>query len=143
MIHEQARVIELKGDQVIVEIDRQSGCQGCELSGACGTGSLGRLLGHRQKPVCVPNRLNLKRGDRVLLQLPEKSLMLSGLMVYLLPLLSMFLFSLLADVLFHSQDWVNVVGAVIGLFTGFGLSSWITHRYLAKSLQPQVSRQIV
>jgi len=142
MIQEQAKVISIEGDHAIVEINRQSGCQSCELSGACGTGSLGRLLGHRQKPIAVPNRLKLKSGDKVLLRLPEQSLLISGFMVYLLPLIFLFGFAMLTEVLFNSQDWLNVVSALVGLFSGFRLSSRLLSKNLSQKLEPQVDRLI-
>jgi sigma-E factor negative regulatory protein RseC len=142
MIQEQAKVVGLQGDQAIIEVDRQSGCSSCELNGACGTGSLGRLLGHRQKPFAVTNNLKLIKGDRVLLQLPENSLLLSGFLVYLLPLFFMFSFSIMADAVLGAQNWLNVAAALIGLFSGLQLSARIVRNRLGKSLQPHVMRHI-
>ena len=82
MIEELAQVQKLNGDKAIIEIHRQNACQSCELSGGCGTGSLGRLLGYRKQSLIIQNDYNLKIGDRVVVGLPDKSYLSAGLVFW-------------------------------------------------------------
>ena len=142
MIEETAQVKAIQGELALIEVLRQGGCQGCSLSAGCGTGSLGRLLGHRQKPFSILNSLNLKPGDRVILGVPENAYVSLGLLVYILPLISMFLFSIIADTLFGSEEFINVVAAITGLVSGILLSAKLSKLPCFKSIRPQIVRQI-
>ncbi len=63
----------LEGDLAIIRMQRQSACSHCELNKGCGTGAIGRLLGHRSKPLAIRNDYDLKAGDRVLVGLPDRA----------------------------------------------------------------------
>lgn len=142
MIEEQARVTAIRDGDAIVEVVRASGCQACELKAGCGTGSLGRLLGFKQKPFTVKNELDLRPGDRVILALAEKSLALAGLLVYLLPLASLFIFAIVAELWLAAGDALTVLAALLGLATGLFFSAWLSRHALVKNVQPRVVRQI-
>jgi len=141
MIYEQARVVQVNDDCAIIEVINDSSCHGCEYNGACGTGSLGRLLGFRAQPLSILNSKNFRVGDQVMVQLPEQALMISGFLVYLLPLILMFLFALLANQLM-GIDWVNVLAAMAGLFAGLYLASRLSKSQFARTLQPKVLHKI-
>ncbi len=136
MIKEQAIVKKIQGDHAIVELGRDNGCQGCELSAACGTGSLGKLLGFRLKPLSIVNDNHLKPGDRVIIGLPEKSYLSACFLIYLLPLICLFIFALLADIIFGSRDGLNVLAAMVGLLAGIFLSAWFARQPIMKSVKP-------
>lgn len=142
MIHEQARVTAVKGNKVIIQVQKQQGCQSCELSGGCGTSSLGRLLGYRASLLTVDNDQQLKIGDKVMVSLAEEKLVSAGLLVYLLPLITLFLFAGLAEVVFASVDGLNVVAALIGLFTGLKLSAWVARHFYSQQFKPVIKRLI-
>lgn len=142
MIEEQAQVKGVRGGKVLIEVLRLGGCQGCTLSAGCGTGSLGRLLGHRQKPFALANSLNLKTGDKVIVGMPENAYVLAGFLIYLLPLLSLFLFSMVADRLFGSVDGVNVLAAIAGLVCGILMAAKLARQTFFKTLQPHIIRQV-
>jgi sigma-E factor negative regulatory protein RseC len=142
MIEETAQVKAIHGDFALIEVLRQGGCNGCSLAAGCGTGSLGRLLGRRQKPFSIVNSLNLGPGDRVILGVAENAYVSVGLLVYILPLISMFLFSIVADTLFGSAELINVIGAITGLVGGLLLSAKLSKLPCFKSIQPQIIRQI-
>lgn len=142
MIEELAQVKGIQGGNALIEVSRQGGCQGCNLSAGCGTGSLGRLLGHRQKPFLIPNRLNLKTGDKVIVGMPENAYVQAGFLIYLLPLVCLFVFTIVADSLFGSVDGLNVLAAIAGLVGGILLAAKLAKQAFFKSLRPQIIRQI-
>ncbi len=142
MIYEQAKIISVQGDRAAVEVINKSGCSSCQYSGACGTGTLGRLLGFQVKPISIHNAEKFKVGDRVMVQLPNRVLMISSFLVYLLPLMLMFSFSLLTNLLVGQNDLVNVLGAIFGLGSGLLITSQLTRRKLVKLLEPTVIHHI-
>lgn len=141
MIEEQAQVIALKGGKAIIEIHDQSACQNCELSGGCGTGSLGKLLGYRKQSLSIINDQQLQVGQRVIIGLPEKYFLYAGFLMYLLPLLILFLFATVSDLVFQSTQWINAIAAISGLLAGLKLTSVLSHKVFADKLQPQLKRR--
>lgn len=123
MLTEQAIVTRCDDRQVEVELQRQSACSGCELNEGCGTGALGRLLGHRGKPLVIESEQNLKPGDRVTLALPENTLVKASLMLYGLPLLGMILAGSIAYGLFDAPEWLVALASGGGFYAGFRLAS--------------------
>ena len=141
MIEEQALVIALQVEQAVIQIQRQNACQSCELSGGCGTGSLGRLLGVRQQSLLLQNDHQLKVGDIVIIGLPEKHFIYAGFLMYLLPLISLFIFAIISDYLFDATQWANVVAAFIGLALGLIFTAKLSNKTFASQLQPQFIRR--
>ncbi len=66
MIRETATVTGPEGSQGVINIQRQSVCGHCTLNNGCGTGAIGRMLGHRSKSLIIPSEKNLKPGDQVI-----------------------------------------------------------------------------
>jgi len=141
MIEEHALIIALQGDQVVLQIQRQNSCQSCEVSGVCGTGSLGRLLGVRQQNILLQNDHKLSVGEKVIIGLPEKHLIYAGFLMYLLPLISLIFFAIISDYLFGATQWANVVASLAGLGLGLVFSSKLSNKTLAKQLQPHFIRR--
>jgi sigma-E factor negative regulatory protein RseC len=141
MIEQQARVISVESDHVWVSVTHQSGCHACELKQGCGTGSLGKLLGRRASTFKLPKSNQLKLGDRVVLGIPDHSYLLASGLIYLIPLLSFFVFAGIAELLLES-DLLVMLAAVTGLGVGLALAKRFAHRKYAHLLQPKILRQI-
>jgi len=142
MIEEQALVTSLKDDQAVIEVQRQNACQSCDLSEGCGTGSLGRLLGYKKLTLSIPNRHKLQAGDLIVIGMPDKYFHIAGFLVYLLPLVSLFLFALTANYLFNGTELVTVLASLAGLTSGLFFSGRLAKHDLALKLKPQFIRQI-
>lgn len=141
MIEQQAQVTQVRNGEVWLSVRRQSGCQSCELKKGCGTGSLGRLFGLSEQVFRLPNQHNLKSGDRVIIAIPEKSYLLASLLIYLLPLLLMFLSGAIAES-WWQIEWLTVLMTLAGLFIGLMLSAGLSKKKYAHTLQPRIIRQI-
>jgi sigma-E factor negative regulatory protein RseC len=142
MIEELAQVTGLKGDKAIVKILRQGGCQGCEMNASCGTGSLGRLIGFKTRPLLITNNQRLIVGDRVIIGLADDAYILAASLVYLLPLVMMLLFAILADVLLQFGDAAVAIMGVVGLGAGIMTSGRVARRYFYQALSPQTIRRV-
>ena len=138
MITEKATVVSLSGNRAEIEMHRQSACSHCELSGGCGTGAIGRLLGKRNKPVAIKTDQILKPGDRLELGLPEKAFLKANLLIYGLPLLGLFAGSGLAEFLLPDAELATFVLAVLGLVSGLAVSAGMASNQFASQFNPEI-----
>lgn len=126
MIEEHAQVVSLDGDEVWVETQRRSACGQCAANKGCGTAVLGKVLGNKRSQVRVlnPKAKKVSIGDEVIVGIEEQALVQGSLAVYVVPLIALFLFGLLGDVLATQLNVVNpdifvsVIG-LLGLALGF------------------------
>lgn len=93
--------------------------QSCQSQKSCGTGIVSKAIGNKAHLWRLTTRQPIQAGQVVEIGLPEKSLVLSALVVYLLPLLAMIVGSLIAQLLL--RPWLNLgEGIVIAMFFLFG-----------------------
>ncbi len=142
MIEQQAQVTQVKGDQVWMSVQRKSTCQHCQLSEGCGTGSLGRLIGYKNTQWVFPNKLGLKKGDKVILSIPDRSYLLGSALVYILPLFAFFICAVVVETLWHTE-WLTVVLSLLSLGAGFLISGRLSRHHYSRDLQPEILRQIL
>ena len=74
------KIIAIEGDTATVAFTRSSMCEKC---GAC------KLSGDGRMEIQVQNTLKAKMGDTVELSVPPSSMLLAGLLVYILPLIAL------------------------------------------------------
>ena len=137
MITESAIVTRRDGELVELELQRNATCGQCELNKGCGTGALGRLMGHRSKPIQLHTDRDLEPGDRVMLGLPESALVKASLMIYGLPLLGMVVAGILSA-LVTSSEFLVVVAAFAGFFAGFKFARIIANALEDEQLLPYI-----
>lgn len=106
MIEEVATVIDCRDGLVLLEAQRQSTCGTCAAKAGCGTAVFAKTLGKKSSQITAKNTLNLQVGDRVLVGLHENALILGSFMVYLIPIIGLFIFALIGQ--WFSQQWLNV-----------------------------------
>jgi sigma-E factor negative regulatory protein RseC len=148
MIEERAVILSLQSEPTqtettaTLEIERKTACGLCGQTRGCGNSIWGKLLGHQTTAFKAQNRINAKVGDSVIVGINEKALLKSALLLYILPLVTLFIGAILASQLWHS-DGSTMLGAVAGLVLGL---LWIkghtmSNRYF--SLQQPVILRLV
>ncbi|MEJ1296412.1 MAG: SoxR reducing system RseC family protein [Candidatus Sedimenticola sp. (ex Thyasira tokunagai)] len=123
MIEEQALVISTDGEFAIVETERKATCGGCAGSSTCGVSAISKVFGQRRSSFKVLNGIGASPGEQVILGLAESTLLKSSVILYLVPLFSFFLFSLLGRWLatlleFKSTEPMIIVSGLLGLLVG-------------------------
>lgn len=118
MIEQKATVISRDGRLVWVEAERQSTCGQCQARKGCGTGLLAKHVGQRFSRLAVHTELDLKVGQQVMVFIPEQALLTGALMMYLLPLLGLFLASVLTR-MSGAGELVQIIAGLLGLAAGF------------------------
>jgi sigma-E factor negative regulatory protein RseC len=143
MIEEEATVVAVRGHEALVQTERRSTCSGCSARSGCGTGLLSRLIGRRFAEMSVPNELDLKVGDRVVLGLSETGLVKGAVAMYGLPLIGMLAGAVLAQPMASSAELVVVTGGALGLLAGLFLARiYLTKGASAAELRPTVLRRL-
>lgn len=123
MITENAIVISVENDQTWIETQRKSVCGQCSASKGCGTSVLSKVLGNRLSKMKAINKINAKVGDEVVVGLNEKSLLKGAFMIYMMPLLFLFSFSIVGQLISNNLQIENselliIVFAVLGFYLG-------------------------
>jgi sigma-E factor negative regulatory protein RseC len=128
MIEERAEVVGIDDDDIWVETQRRSACAKCAVNNGCGTAVLGKVIGVKRSRVRVlnPKNTRVSIGDEIVVGINEQALVRGSLMIYLVPLIFMFLFGLLGEVLsqqlnIKNPDLLAIALGLCGLITGFYL----------------------
>ncbi|MCW8830382.1 MAG: SoxR reducing system RseC family protein [Gammaproteobacteria bacterium] len=122
MIEQQARVVAVEENRLLVEAERQSSCHSCAAKSGCGTSVLAKWFDRKHLCFYVDKPAGLAEiaeGDLVRVGLQESALTQGALMVYLAPLLAMIAAALLVDSLlsaaYYWRDLVIAASAFAGL----------------------------
>ena len=99
MIEEQAQVVDIKGDQLVLQAQTKSACGSCAANKGCGTSVLSKVVGRKFTHFQARNDVNANIGDTVIVGISEDALLKGSTMIYIVPVLSMLVFALLADFL--------------------------------------------
>jgi sigma-E factor negative regulatory protein RseC len=148
MVEQQARVINVEGDQLVLEAESFSSCNACHVKSGCGTSVLAKWVGRKFTRFNVVNSVNAQVGDQVVVGMSERALMSGSLVIYLWPLLGMIVLALAADfVLAQEAGYRDQIIAFSGV-AGFVISLGLCCKVLAKNsfkehLTPVVLRKII
>jgi len=135
VIEQQAKVIAVEGNNVVVESMVNSTCSGCQQIDSCGSGQISKAFPQKKLSYEIVTELSVKEGDRVVIGLSEKLLLSAAWQVYLWPLIGLILASLFGqwlielEILMH--ELLAVAVGVLGGYTGF---------FFAKKKQSQMAK---
>ncbi|MDD2761461.1 MAG: SoxR reducing system RseC family protein [Methylomonas sp.] len=143
MIEEAAIVTRIDAGQVWIKALQGGACGGCIQQSTCGTAALSKWLPKREFAVDCDRSLNV--GDRVTVAIDDSHLLLSSLVLYLLPILSMLGGVGLANVFLPetvADAWLPEISLAILLLT-----FWLIHRFqnlllLHFCFMPQISGKV-
>ncbi len=148
MIEEEAQVVEIKGSQVILQARTQSACGNCSASKGCGTSVLAKVIGRKFTRFQAENNVGAKIGDTVVVGISEDALLRGSLVMYIIPILGMLFFSLLANYLLASSidslDLIIAASGIMGLIFGSLIAkSYFQRQSSAQHFTPVVLRKII
>jgi sigma-E factor negative regulatory protein RseC len=118
MIEELATVVKVKNHQVWVNPQISSGCGACMQKASCTSSIVGQFF--QPRIIEVDSSFPLVVGDKVLVTIDESLLLSASLLLYLFPLLAMFVGAGIAEGLSDTESYV--ISAGLGsLFSALGL----------------------
>jgi sigma-E factor negative regulatory protein RseC len=137
MVSENGRVVAVTGDSIWVETIRQSTCDSCNASKACGQGVLNKIYDGQRHHIEIKldenSPADIKVDDEVEICVPEQTLLLGSFLVYLLPLLGLLIGGFLGQSLADAANEAAVVtGAVAGFIAGMLVARSGAATYSAK-----------
>lgn len=148
MIEEWAQVVEIKGDQLILQAQTKSSCGSCAASKGCGTSVLSKVVGRKFTRFQSENSVDAEVGDTVVVGISEDALLKGSLVMYIVPIMSMLVFALAADQLFEAlaenRDLLIAATGILGLVSGSLMSRWYFQRQASvQRFRPVVLRKII
>ncbi|MBN0989375.1 SoxR reducing system RseC family protein [Amphritea pacifica] len=144
MLEENGRVVRLEDGTVWVETIKQSACSSCSAQKGCGQSLLARIGDGKRLEIQVdnPQHLEVCVNDEVTLGVGERSFLTASLLVYLLPLLAMFITAVAAQRYGLSEPGV-ILSAGFGLAGGFVITRFISGRISRNcSYRPVLLRRV-
>ncbi|OBU13553.1 SoxR-reducing system protein RseC [Morganella psychrotolerans] len=121
MVKEWATVVRWQDGRAVLRYGSSAGCGSCKAKAACGSYLLNKLGPEAEHQLEVPVSEALVAGQKVEVGIPEGSLLRSAMLVYLTPLLGLFIGAGLAQALTESQALVTM-GGLLGGVAGFLLA---------------------
>lgn len=123
MIEEHAVILSTESDEgnqsvATIEVVRQTACSLCGQTRGCGNAIWGKLFAHKTTSFKAQNNINAKTGQSVIVGIDEKALIRSALLLYIVPLVTMFIGAILALQITDS-DLSAMLGAVVGVLVGY------------------------
>ena len=148
MIEEQAQVVAVKGKVLLLQAKTQSACGSCAVSKGCGTSVLAKVVGRKFTQFQADNSVNADVGDTVVVGIPENALLKGSMVMYVIPILAMLFFALLADyflaVALQQRDLMVAAVSIMGLVFGSIVSKGYFSRQSSQHLfAPVVLRKII
>lgn len=123
MIKQNVIVSKIENNQVWIENQQKTACSSCLQKDSCSTSLLEKWLPKRM--VAVDSELTLNPGDEVIVAIDERQLIQATLLLYLLPLLVMFLGAGVSSWLIPDQEnWI-----IFTTLGSFFLALWAIHKF--------------
>jgi sigma-E factor negative regulatory protein RseC len=125
MMREWATVVAWQDGIATLHSEAKTSCNSCSARKGCGSHMLNKLGPKDAHVMQIPSAKPLQPGQRVELGIKESSLLGSALLVYMTPLVGLFVVAGLFQMLFHT-DLAAASGALLGGVGGFILAKGIS-----------------
>jgi positive regulator of sigma E activity len=130
--------VDESGNRAVVEIDSVPACERCESGKGCGAGLLGQQSGEKRVEAAVANNLDVRRGDRVSIELSSRNILRAAVIVYGYPL-SGGVLAAIAALGMGLGDLGGACAALVGLVGGIGVAKIrINSRRCLREFTPMV-----
>ncbi|MDX7989131.1 SoxR-reducing system protein RseC [Xenorhabdus sp. 12] len=138
MVKEWATVVHWQQGRALLRYGSSSGCGSCQAKAACGSYLLEKIGPENIHQLELEISQPLQPGQKVEVGIPESSLLRSAMLVYLTPLLGLFLGAAFFQVWTSEQLWI-CLGGIGGGFAGFFIARKIaTYWDKLQAYQPVV-----
>jgi len=138
---EETAIVDIKDGKLLLESQRQSTCQSCSVKSGCGTSTIAKVVGNRSAQFVVNKTLDVQVGEQVIVAIEENALVQGSLLIYLLPIIIMLIFGIVAELMF-ATELLTILSAVLGLLASIVVVRTVLSRSgLQRSIQPQLVRR--
>lgn len=141
MPQKTAEVAYVKGDHAFLKAVNKMSCGECSSKSSCGSVKLFKSAIDKEYTIKVENSLDLKAGDAVQLGLAPSKLIQGTLLVYIFPILSLFLFATLGKL--WGGEGLSILAGLGGLFVALlVVKKLIAKETIAERFSPKVLDKI-
>lgn len=140
----EAVVKAIDGDYAVVELTRRAGgCGRCHEEGGCKSVSLSRPFGTGCRELRLPNVLDARRGEAVVLRLADAAALKSALMAYFMPVVLVVLGAAAGAAVpgGDGTDAAALAGALAGLCAALAWLRGFSRRAGAAGAAPVMARR--
>ncbi|ABL02215.1 positive regulator of sigma(E), RseC/MucC [Candidatus Ruthia magnifica str. Cm (Calyptogena magnifica)] len=120
---EQFEVIEIDNEIMTLKVNQTGGCHSCEASSGCGTGILANYF-NQYSVFNKPYQNGVSVGDFVTLEISSSELFLRAFMLYIAPILTLFLGAAIGMAFFPQQEFWHILFSGIGLIVMLFSCRW-------------------
>lgn len=136
MMKEWATVISWHAGIATLSTDAKTTCSRCSARQGCGSQLLNKLSQKNADLLTIASVEPLQPGQKIELGIPEASLLGSALLVYITPLVMLFLAAGISQYWFQT-DFAAACGAILGGIMGFLLARLIASHFTQRpEMQP-------
>lgn len=128
MMREWATVVAWQDGIATLHTEAKTSCNSCQARKGCGSHMLNKLGPKNAHVMQIASSEPLQPGQRIELGIRESSLLGSALLVYMTPLLGLFLVAGLFQSLF-SSDLAAACGALLGGVGGFIIAKGVSLKF--------------
>ncbi len=154
-MEELAEVVAIEGNQITLVSQVKSSCSSCSQVDTCGSGQVAKAIPHKKLSFTLPfpqslsadinQSIDIHVGDCVILSLPEGDVLQSAWQVYLLPLIGLFSFSALGQLLLNrkvlTHELMALLLGIVGGYLGYKLAKHLQNQPSnVVKLQPKILR---
>ena len=138
---ETAVVSQIDGDFAFIETQSNGSCGNCSSKSGC-SNILSIFALKPMNKLRINNTLSLKEGDSVVVAISSDKILMATFLMYLLPLIMLFVFSLIAKLFFGES--ASILAGLFGLFSGLlWVKNYTQHSDVATRFQPKLIRKII
>ncbi|MGK0411528.1 MAG: sigma-E factor negative regulatory protein RseC [Shewanella psychromarinicola] len=142
MMEEIARVVDYQQGWVTVEVELKSACNHCASSENCGTSTIAKAFSVHTQRFSLPCEKPCRSGDLLKIGLPESVIIKAAALVYLLPLLGMFLSAIIGHMLAAGLG-LSTNGFAMAFGASGALVAWFIGKHFATQLEALATPVII
>ena len=121
---ETGKVVSIRGDKAVVQMVEGDLCSQCGSVASC------CVKGLNTRQITIHNSIHAKEGDRVQISYHPKTRLLSGFVIFILPVLMGFL-GYFGGILYFGSESGGILGTFLGFVFAF-LIIWAVNKVLEK-----------
>ena len=137
---QEEAVVDDVGNGYVFLSTNNASCKSCSSQSGCSSFSF--FSNTPSRSLKVLNTLSLEKGDRVMVELKTEKLVLGTLLVYILPLVSLLVFSILGKFLLGEGFSIlfGIAGFVLSLFI---IKRIMSNKGLSDQFEPKLLKKII
>lgn len=126
-----------QGYQIQLSCEQKTSCSSCSSAKSCGTGLVSKAIGSKALLWTLKTDQTVRQGQVVEIGFPEKSLLQSAALVYLVPLFMMIIGAWLGDSFFAPMmgggEGIVILSSFLFIALGIGLAKYCSPRLEQRS----------